>query len=151
MTDRSELEGVVEEKDRLIDDLRKQLDHEVRRLNRLVDIAGLLNSTLKLQDLLELIISSAAELLDAETSSLLLLDEDTAELTVEIATGEPGRAVMRERVPAGVGIAGWVIENAQPLIVDKPREHPRFYGEIDEKTGFETRNIVAVPMGTTER
>jgi GAF domain-containing protein len=119
-------------------------------LDRLLEISALLNSTLKLNELLGRIMAAATELLDAETSSLLLLDEEAGELIFEQATGEAGEAVLRERVPAGAGIAGWVVENGAPLIVDNPRDDPRFYGRIGEKTGFETRSILAVPMNTRD-
>ncbi|MGB2953925.1 MAG: GAF domain-containing protein [Gaiellaceae bacterium] len=141
----------LEDKDREIAELRRRLDEEVGRLNRLIEIAGQLNSTLKLDELLGTIMNSAAELLGAETSSLLLLDEETGELTVEIATGEPAPAVEKQRMPAGVGIAGWVIEKDEPLVVDRPHDDARFYSAIDEKTGFETHNLLAVPLRTKER
>ncbi|HEX9417179.1 MAG TPA: GAF domain-containing protein [Gaiellaceae bacterium] len=120
-------------------------------LERLLEISSLLNSTLKLDELLGEIMSSATELTGAETSSLLLLDEEAGELTVEIATGKPGEAVMRQQVPAGQGIAGWVVENGESVVVDDPKSDERFYGGIDEKTGFETRNMLAVPMKTKDR
>ena len=120
-------------------------------LERLLEISSLLNSTLKLDELLAEIMSSATELTGAETSSLLLLDEDAGELTVEVATGKPGEAVIRQQVPAGQGIAGWVVENGEAAVVEDPKSDSRFYGEIDEKTGFETKNILAVPMKTKER
>ncbi len=119
-------------------------------LERLLEISSLLSSTLKLDELLGAIMASATELTGAETSSLLLLDEEAGELTVEVATGTPGEAVARERVPAGQGIGGWVVEHAEPLVVSDPKSDPRFYGGIDEKTGFETRSILAVPMTTRE-
>ena len=140
-----------QDKDREIAELRRRLDEEVGRLNRLVEVGGRLNSTLNLDELLQLIMTSATDLLGAETSSLLLLDDNTGELTVEVATGEPAPDVMKQRVPAGVGIAGWVVENEQPLVVDRPQEDARFYSGIDEKTGFETRNLLAVPLRTKER
>jgi len=140
-----------DERDQEIAELRRRLDEELGRLNRLVEITGLLNSTLKLEDLLGLIMASATELLDAETSSLFLLDETSGELTAEIATGEPGEAVTKQRVPAGSGVAGWVVANGEPAVVEHPRDDPRFYSEIDARTGFETRNILAVPMRTKER
>jgi len=138
-------------KDQEIAELKQQLEEEVGRLNRLVEVAAQLNSTLKLDELLSLIMNSASDLLGAETSSLLLLDDETGELTVEVATGEPGPAVEKQRVPPGVGIAGWVVENNEALVVDRPQEDARFYGGIDEKSGFETRNMLAVPLRTKER
>jgi GAF domain-containing protein len=132
-------------------ELRRRLDEEVAKRDRLVEISGHLTSTLKLEELLGQITEASAELLGAETSSLLLLDEETGELTVDVAAGEPGRDVLRKTVPAGTGIAGWVVQNDEPAVVASPRDDPRFYGEIDEKTGFETRSILAVPMRTRER
>jgi GAF domain-containing protein len=72
---------------------------EVAALKRIIEITGALNSTLNVDELLELIMSSAAELLGAETSSLLLLDEESGDLVIHIATGEPGEAVERRHVP----------------------------------------------------
>jgi GAF domain-containing protein len=120
-------------------------------LERLLEISSLLSSTLNLDELLGQIMSSATELTGAETSSLLLLDEEAGELTVEVATGAAGEAVAREHVPVGQGIAGWVVEHGEPLVVADPKSDPRFYGGIDEKTGFETKSILAVPMTTKER
>jgi GAF domain-containing protein len=134
-----------------VDELRRRLDEEVAKRDRLVEVAGLLSSTLKLEQLLVMITESAAELLEAETSSLLLLDEETGELTIDIATGEIGREVVQKRVPAGSGIAGWVVENGEPTVVNSPRDDPRFFGDIDAKSGFETKSILAVPMRTRER
>jgi GAF domain-containing protein len=126
-------------------------DTDAATLERLLEISSLLNSTLQLDELLGQIMASATELTGAETSSLLLLDEEAGELTVEVATGTPGEAVEREKVPAGQGIAGWVVEHGEPLVVADPKSDPRFYGGIDEKTGFETKSILAVPMTTRER
>jgi GAF domain-containing protein len=126
-------------------------DTDAATLERLLEISSLLNSTLKLDELLGQIMTSATELTGAETSSLLLLDEEAGELEITVATGTPGEAVMRSRVPSGQGIAGWVVENGEAAVVDDAKQDPRFYGGIDETTGFETRTVLAVPMATRER
>jgi GAF domain-containing protein len=141
----------VEAKDREIAELRSLLGAEVARLNRLVEVSRLLSSTLRLEELLEIILGAAAELLDAETSSLFLIDENTGELTVEVAAGEPAETVVKQRVPAGEGIAGWVAANDETAVVEDPASDPRFYHGVDERTGFETRNLIAAPMRTRER
>jgi len=144
MPDVAELQQQVEE-------LQRQLQEEVGTLNQLIQVTTQLNSTLNLNELLQLIMTSAAELLHAETSSLMLVDEETQELTFEVATGEPGQEAVKYRVPPGQGIAGWVVENAKPLVIDNPSEDPRFYGTIDKSIGFETRNILAVPLIVKDR
>jgi GAF domain-containing protein len=141
----------TDEKDRQIAELRRRLEHEVGTLNRLIEITGLLNSTLNVDELLALIMRSGADLLEAETSSLFLLDEDRNELEIAVATGAPAAEVMRQRIPAGTGIAGWVVEHGEPAIVDDPGSDPRFYGGIDEQSGFQTKNVLAVPLRTKEK
>jgi GAF domain-containing protein len=116
--------------------LRRRLEDEVGTLNRLIQVTTMLNSTLNLQDLLQLIMDSATDLLNAETSSLMLVDEETGELTFDVATGEPGQEVVKYRVPPGQGIAGWVVQNAQPLVIDDPQNDPRFYNRIDKSINF---------------
>jgi GAF domain-containing protein len=124
---------------------------EVGALKRIIEITGLMNSTLNLDDLLQQIMSSAAELLHADTSSLLLVDEETGDLTINVATGESGQNVTRRSVPAGQGIAGWVVENGEPAIVESPRDDPRFYAVMDQAIAFETRNILALPLKVRDK
>ena len=139
------------DKDRQIAELGRRLEHEVGTLNRLIEITGLLNSTLNVDELLALIMRSGADLLEAETTSLFLLDEDRNELEIAVATGAPAENVMRQRIPAGTGIAGWVVEHGEPAIVDDPSSDARFYGGIDEQSGFQTRNVLAVPLRTKDK
>ena len=124
---------------------------EVQALRRIIEITGMLNSTLNLDELLRLIMNSAAELLNAETSSLLLLDEEAGDLIIHVATGESGEQVAQQRVPAGQGIAGWVMEKGETVVAEDPRNDPRFFAGMDEATGFETRNILALPLNVRER
>ena len=124
---------------------------EVQALRKIIELTGLLNSTLNLDELLQLIMTSAAELLNAETSSLLLHDEDAGDLIIHVATGASGEQVSQQRVPAGQGIAGWVMEKGEVAVVENPRDDPRFFAGMDEATGFETRNILALPLKVRDR
>jgi phosphoserine phosphatase RsbU/P len=129
-----------------LDELERQLQAEVSARKQLIDIAVTLNQTLNLDELLQLIMRSAADLLDAETSSLLRVDEATGELIIEVATGTIGGEVVKHRVPAGAGIAGWTLEHRQPAVVDDPAADDRFYADVSTSVSFETRNLLAVPL-----
>ena len=120
--------------------------NEVAALKRIIEITGLLNSTLDLDELLQQIMASAAELLGAETSSLLLVDEESGDLNITTATGESGEQITRRQVPAHQGIAGWVVDNGEATVVDSPKDDERFYAVMDQAIKFETRNMVAVPL-----
>ena len=119
---------------------------EVAALKRIIEITGALNSTLNVDELLEMIMKSASELLNAETSSLLLLDEESGDLVIHVATGEPGERVERRHVPPGKGIAGAVLESGEPTVISDAKTDERFYGVMDQATGFETKNMLALPL-----
>src|SRR5215469_2307240 len=78
-----------------------QLRQEVAARKRLVEAALQLTSTFDRDKLLALIMSSATELLDVETSSLMLVDEETNELVIVVATGTIGAQAERRRIPIG--------------------------------------------------
>jgi sigma-B regulation protein RsbU (phosphoserine phosphatase) len=49
-------------------------------------------------------------------------------------------------VPRGRGIAGWVLEHREALLVADAYADPRFFPDADKRTGFRTRSILCVPM-----
>jgi len=126
--------------------LRLRVEEEVRVQDRLIRISTLLNSTLNRQELLPLIMNSAKELLDAEVASIMLIDEETGDLVFEVSLGEKSEEVVKHRVPIGQGIAGHVAETGEPMIINSAKDHPYFYDRIDSQVGFETRNMLAVPL-----
>jgi GAF domain-containing protein len=127
------------------------LRQEVAARKQLVDVALQLSSTLDSDKLLELIMVSATELLDAETSSLMLVEEETDELVIAVATGTIGPKAERQRIPIGVGIAGWTLANRQVAVVDDPASDERFFSELGESLQFTTKNLLAVPMLVKDR
>lgn len=144
---------MADEADSQLDAAAPQQGHDdgADPFRRLLEIATKLNSTLNLDDLLQLIMRSAAELLGAETSSLLLLDETTNELVFEVVAGGPAADLAKRRIPSGEGIAGWALSQRVPVTIDSPSSDSRFYREIEETTAFETRNLVAVPLLARDR
>jgi GAF domain-containing protein len=99
-----------------------------------------------LLDLIDKILYTARQLLDAEDGSLLLLDEETGELAFVLVHGDVEQKLRGYRIKRNQGIAGWVATHHQPLIVNNPRQDPRFSSEVDETFGFFTRSILGVPM-----
>jgi len=120
----------------------------VERLERIIEVTSALSSTLDLEPLLRLIITTAQEFTETEACSILLVDRNTGRLHFEATTG---RDVYRMRsivVPMEGSIAGWVAKTGKPLVVPDARTDPRFYREADELSVFTTRSIMAVPMVT---
>ncbi len=120
-------------------------EERVARLQRIIEVSRLLNSTLSLQPLLSEIVRVVCDLTDAETGSILLADRRTGELRFEATTHPDGHAIYQMAVPME-SIAGWVFQHNEPVIVSDARKDPRFYAQVDRETGWETRTLMAAPM-----
>jgi GAF domain-containing protein len=132
-------------------DLQQELDEERRARRALVEASVRLNSLLSLPELLAATMKTASDLMNAETSSILVLDEGGKELTFAVATGKAGESVTEMRVPADQGIAGWVLKNGKAAIVNDVKKDRRFYAQIDRGSGFSTKSILAVPLRIRDR
>ncbi len=119
----------------------------LERLGLLYDIGQALASTLDLQQLLQDTMQLAANVMNAQASSLMLVDpEDSNFLIFEVAHGSKGEQLRRSRISKQRGIAGWVATHAAPVISNNPMHDERFNRTVDLRTGFLTRNILCVPM-----
>lgn len=128
------------------------LRERTRRLESLFSVSSQINSTLDLNELLRLILKTSEQLMDAEASSFLLLDEIKQELYFEVARGESAGALQTQiRLKMGQGIAGWVAQSGQPRLVVDAYSDPQFNPEADRRTGFRTRTIVCVPLKVNDR
>jgi GAF domain-containing protein len=119
------------------------------KLKRLIAVATQLNSTLNLDELLALIMSSAAELLEARAGSLLLLDEGTGELVFKVATADP--QLVGQRIPGDKGIAGQALQGRQPITIADTAADDRVNRQVDQATGTTTESLVAVPLLVKDR
>ena len=121
--------------------------NEALRLKRLLDTASSLNSSLDIEHLLPLIIISARDLLEAEASTLFLLDSKHNYLYCEVAVGEKGKLLKQYlRLEIGEGIAGWVAENKKPLLIPDAYQDERFDQSWDKISGFVTKSIICIPI-----
>ena len=123
-----------------------QLRGTVKRLETLVDTSMIFSSILDLDELLNTVLRKAEEVMQAEASSVFLIDEKTNELYFITARGEKGKEAKEIRVPMGKGIVGWVAERGYSLLVPDVKKDKRWFKGVDKKTKFVTRSIMAVPL-----
>jgi Nif-specific regulatory protein len=121
------------------------VDHRMA-MATLIEVTRLINSSLVLEEVLRLTLECATRVMDAEAGSVILLDKRSDDLVIKVATGPKGHEAQEERFRKGEGIAGWVAETGEPRIVHDVRQNDHFFREIDRKTGFTTKSILAVPL-----
>ncbi|MBI1831281.1 MAG: GAF domain-containing protein, partial [Planctomycetes bacterium] len=114
----------------------------VNKLRAILHIAQQLNAERDLATLLDLIAREAARLLDAELASIFLLDPARGELWSKVTLDSSETL----RFDANKGVAGEVLRTGEIICVDDVAHDARFFAGLDARTGFHTRNLLAVPL-----
>jgi len=147
-----QLADAVEEMDNAeIVDLLKQageaLSQQEAKFASLQEISAALGATIQLDELLVLIMEKITKLMEAERSSLFLIDTETGELWSKISQGVVDEEI---RLQPGEGIAGWVAQTGKSINVKDAYRDPRFNPEFDEKTGYKTDSILCQSVRNQE-
>lgn len=114
-------------------------------LELLLEVGRLLSSKLDLPELLQTVLQLAARVVNAESASLLMVDERRNELYFDVALGL-GEPASKIRLRLGEGIAGAVAQTLKPAIINDVTKDPRWSRQMDVASGFTTKSILAVPL-----
>ncbi len=125
------------------------LQAKLKELESLYRSSRLMTSIQDLNALLNGIVRLAANVLQAKTASLMLLDETTNELTIAACKGLSSRTARTVRMKVGEGIAGYVAECGKPLLVKNVEKDSRFRRINRER--YETKSLISVPLETQGR
>ncbi len=127
-------------------DLLRELQRTVDELAVLNEIGKALTSSLDIGEVMHVILAKVSELLKPSNWSLLLKDQATGELYFHAAVGAGSDRLLGMRLQPGEGIAGWVSQNNQPLLVKNVHADPRFASRFDKASRFHTKSILCVPL-----
>lgn len=121
-------------------------------LRKLIEANQILADIDSLEALMPMLLDLARSVTDAEASSLLLYNPkrnilEFASVKDEIL-GQKATKILKGSIELkmGEGIAGWVAENRQSVIVEDVQSDPRFFKQADQETGFVTRTLLCVPL-----
>ena len=117
----------------------------------LVQVSALINAITDFNELLTEIMEIARQVMRAEGSALILLNERTDELELVVARSATGEIVTMPRSIPRHSVAGWVFSEGTSALVPDAYADPRFYTGVDEKTGYRTRAILCVPLRRKEK
>ncbi len=135
----------------------------LQRLSTVYEVSRSITSTLDMEAVLNLVVSKAVEILDAEAGSLLLLEETPVsplaegiltpdlevprgDLVFRVVYGPAAESLLGKRLPASAGIAGAVLKAGEGQFVNHVQDEPHWNAAPDVATGFQTRSLVCVPL-----
>ena len=110
-------------------------------LMRIFDYLGRISEERDLDTVLYLLADLGREIIEAERCTLWLFDDDKQIIYTKVAHG-----VDHLTVKKGEGLVGYAIETGEELIINDPYNDPRFNADTDKETGYETREIIVIPV-----
>jgi sigma-B regulation protein RsbU (phosphoserine phosphatase) len=121
----------------------KAIRQRLLMLERILEATQKLNSTVDLDTLMQSIVDTTIHLVDADRGTLYLIDEKKNELWSQVLTGD---GLVHIRLPLGRGIAGYVAASGETLNIRDAYAEPRFFPEVDRKSGYVTKSILCMPL-----
>ena len=118
----------------------------LERYRRLAEISRNLASTVDLDILLDRITEAAAHVSGSEAASILLYDESQGQLYFESATNLNEPLMRGLIVPVEDSIAGWIVTNGKPIIIDDTQNDPRHFAQVGKATNVTTTSLLGVPL-----
>jgi signal transduction histidine kinase len=137
----------VEQLADLLAEIGDVLRRQEAKFTCMQEIGSALGQTIQIDELLHLIMEKITRLMEAERSTLFLIDPDTGELWSKVAQGGVDTEI---RLAPDQGLAGWVATTGKSINVRDAYSDPRFNPTVDSETGFKTHNMLCQPVRNQE-
>ncbi|MBE2197371.1 MAG: GAF domain-containing protein [Anaerolinea sp.] len=132
--------------------MRHQLDRQNIEFAVVSDINYALTSKLSLRNIFQQLMDPVRRTLNVESVSIGLIDLATGDIQfVEILMGPLFRNQPPIRLRKGQGIAGWVAERGEAVILNDVYADKRFFSRVDRQSGFHTHSMICIPLQVEER
>ncbi|HUU02530.1 MAG TPA: GAF domain-containing protein [Myxococcota bacterium] len=129
--------------DQAASDLRASLEREESRVAVMMELGRSLTAVADQDALLSLVVGRVSDLMDADRSTIFLVDREHGEIWSKVAQGDDVEEI---RLPLGRGISGWVAEHGRSINIKDAYIDERFDKNIDKITGYKTLSLLCVPL-----
>jgi signal transduction histidine kinase len=141
----------------LVNDLERknrELAAAVKRQNSLIDAGRAMSGILAISDLLDYFIGVAADVLDVERASLMLVDEKSNEMRIAAYRGLNAEVAQQVCLKVGEGIAGWVAREGKPILVKNVESDPRIHRPLESTSSdsfISAPIVLSIPILSREK
>ncbi|MEO1388011.1 MAG: adenylate/guanylate cyclase domain-containing protein [Cyanobacteria bacterium J06634_6] len=127
---------------------------EFKQFLKVIDLINNRSLEPMLDELLQIFTLKIGQILQAERTTIFVVDEDRRELYSKIAQGTgqgTGSESLEIRLPIDQGIAGYVAMTGKGVNIPDAYADTRFSDATDRQTGYRTRNILCMPVMSSDR
>jgi two-component system, NtrC family, sensor histidine kinase KinB len=125
--------------------LYTESQRQARVMTALAASAETITGSLQLEELLPRILNETIQAMQVDTVALALVDSG-GNLVFHAATGESSESITGKRVPAGKGVAGWVVRAGEAVAVPDVNEDERFQAEDEQFARLEVKSLACAPI-----
>ena len=127
----------------------EELISKYEELTVLYESAETVATVMNLEEVSSRILDQAAEILDVDQASLMLVKEDGDELEAVAARGHREELIGKVKIPLGEGISGTVAESGKPVLIEDLQNHPDFSGDPSGDENW--TSLISVPLKIRDR
>ena len=125
---------------------RLAYDKKIAHLKTYLAVSSKIAQTLNLHEVIEAVLYSSIAAVAAESASVLLLDAEKKNFRFYGVEGPAKPILLDVTFPIDQGLAGYVFQTQKSAIFNDVQQDHRFYGKVDSVSGFQTKNLVAIPL-----
>jgi PAS domain S-box-containing protein len=127
--------------------LYTESQRQARVMTALAEGAASINTSLKLDEVLQRILNQTIQALQVETAAVALTEPLSGDLVFRAASGHNAGNILDRRIPAGRGFAGLAVREGRGLVVPNVSADKR-YSEADKFGGINTKAVAVAPIRT---
>jgi PAS domain S-box-containing protein len=125
---------------------RLAYDKQIAHLKTYLAVSSKIAQSLNLREVIEAVLYSSMAAVGAEAASVLLLDAEKKNFRFYGVEGPAKPVLLDVTFPIDQGLAGYVFQTQRSAIFNDVQQDRRFYGKFDSVSGFQTKNLVAIPL-----
>lgn len=129
----------------------REATHIGSTIETITQVSEIITAQTQSDELLDLVLAWTVHVMRAEGASALMLDESGQRLHFAATTGPVAKQLKPFTLELGEGIAGWVVQTGEAVVVNDAHRDKRFKKDIDEALGFTTRSILCLPLRVHDR
>jgi len=123
---------------------------DTKKIDAFSAISKAITSDLYIEDILKLIVTVTAQVMDSKVCSLMLLDEDKNELVIRATQSVSEAYNKKPNIKIGEGVAGTVFKQNRPMVIPDVKKAPLY---VNKEVAHKEKlcSLLSVPLSIKDR
>ncbi|MFH2058939.1 MAG: HDOD domain-containing protein [Pseudomonadota bacterium] len=129
----------------------KDTDHKQMSVDMDLELNKSLVRAKSIKEVLDIVMYQIGRVFQPQNWSILLKEQKTSDMVFTVVVGANKEKLQGAKLKKGEGIAGYILETGESLVIEDVTKDDRFSTRVDKYTGYETRSIIGTPLKTNNK